>query len=111
MGNDTLLGAFEELVLLAVAQEDDQAYGMRVRREIERRAGREVAIGAVYATLDRLEHKGLVRSTRADTGTRARRFFHVTAEGASALLEASATHRRMWEAIDRTALENLAGRS
>ena len=111
MPNDSTLGAFEELVLLAVAHEDRDAYGMRVRREIERRAGREIAIGAVYATLDRLEDKGLVDSVRSEDGaTRARRFFHVTADGARALLEAADLHRRMWADIDEHALAGLAGR-
>lgn len=112
MNNDVTLGAFEEIVLLAVAHEGEDAYGMRVRREIERRAGREVAIGAVYATLDRLEDKGLVGSVRSDgTSTRARRFFHITADGARALLDAAALHRRMWADIDESALAGLADRS
>jgi PadR family transcriptional regulator PadR len=111
MKNDTTLGAFEELVMLAVAQEGDEAYGMRVRREIERRSGREVAIGAVYATLDRLEDKGLVASVRADdVSSRARRFFRVTGDGARALLDAAELHRRMWADIDESVLAGLAGR-
>ena len=49
------LGAFEEQILVAVFRSRDDAFGMQVRREIERVTGRELAIGAVYATLDRLE--------------------------------------------------------
>ena len=56
------LGEFEQLVLLALLRLGDEAYGMTVRREIEERAARDVSIGAVYATLDRLEEKGLVKS-------------------------------------------------
>ena len=56
------LGEFEQLVLLALIRLEDKAYGMAVRREIEDRADRDVSIGAVYATLDRLEEKGLVKS-------------------------------------------------
>ncbi len=66
MGRDGLLGSFEELVLLAVARGGEDAYGMTVRREIEERTGRDVTIGAVYATLDRLEKKGLVGSELRD---------------------------------------------
>ena len=62
--SDEALGAFEEQVLLAVLHARDEAYGMNVRREIEARTDREVSIGAVYATLDRLEAKGLVSSDR-----------------------------------------------
>ena len=60
MSTDNSLGVFEEQVMLAVLHARDDAYGMNVRREIETRTGREVAIGAVYATLDRLEAKGLI---------------------------------------------------
>lgn len=51
------LGAFEELVLLAVAGVGDDAYGITVQARVERDAGRTVSLGAVYAALDRLEAK------------------------------------------------------
>ena len=58
--DDGLLGAFEEQVLLGVAHLAADAYGMTVRRFIEERTGRETSIGAVYATLERLERKGWI---------------------------------------------------
>ncbi len=61
MGKGSFLGEFEQLVLLAVLRLGDEAYGLGVRREIRMRTGREVAIGAVYATLDRLEERGWLR--------------------------------------------------
>ncbi len=63
MPKGDFLGAFEEIVLLALVHLGDNAYGMTIRREIEDRSGRTVSIGAVYSTLDRLESKGLVSST------------------------------------------------
>ena len=85
MGSENLLGAFEEMVLLAVARGAGDAYGMTVRREIEERTGREVTIGAVYATLDRLEKKGLLTSRLGDGGAerrgRARRHFRLRTRG------------------------------
>src|SRR5688500_19711083 len=84
------LGVFEEQVLVAVLRSHEDAFGMQVRREIERLTGRDLAIGAVYATLDRLEAKGLLTSTRSRDST-ARRVFAVSAVGARALAE---THRR-----------------
>jgi len=57
-----LLGSLEEQVMLAVVRTEDEAYGMNVRRELEAVTGREVTIGSVYATLDRLEAKGFVFS-------------------------------------------------
>ena len=83
------LGEFEHLVLLAVLRLGTDAYGMRVRREIAERTDRDVSIGAVYATLDRLSDKGLVTSTLNDPtperGGRAKRSFRLTGEGADAV--------------------------
>ena len=94
------LGTFEEQVMLAVLRTGDEAYGMNVRRELERVTGREVAIGAVYATLDRLEAKGLVASSRSGTGAASRRLFAVTALGAQALAESRTMRERLWEGVD-----------
>jgi len=83
------LGEFEHLVLLAVARLGDDAYGMRVRREISERTGRDAAIGAVYATLERLAGKGLVASSVSEPtperGGRAKRSFQLTGAGLEAL--------------------------
>lgn len=93
------LGEFEHVVLLAVLRLGEDAYGMEVRREIEERTGRDVSTGAVYATLDRLEEKGLVASGLSDPtperGGRARRIFRVTAAGSRALREARRILARM----------------
>jgi DNA-binding PadR family transcriptional regulator len=90
------LGEFEHIVILALLRLEDGAYGVTVRREIERRTRREVSIGAVYATLDRLETKGYVRSHRGDPtperGGRSKRFFRVTGQGVAAV---SRTHRAL----------------
>ncbi|HZI11539.1 MAG TPA: helix-turn-helix transcriptional regulator, partial [Myxococcus sp.] len=86
--SDAPLGTFEEQVMLAVVRTGRApggagAYGMAVRRELEEVAGREVAIGAVYATLDRLEAKGLAASERGEGGGgSSRRVFSVTPRGA-----------------------------
>src|SRR5258707_224009 len=60
------LGEFEHIIVLALLRLDDRAYGVTVRQEIEFRTNREVSIGAVYATLDRLETKGYVKSHLGD---------------------------------------------
>jgi PadR family transcriptional regulator, regulatory protein PadR len=86
---DVSLGDFEHLVLLAVMRLGNEAYGMKVRREIADRTGRDVAIGAVYATLDRLADKHLVKSVlgeaTAERGGRAKRTFRLTAAGLEAV--------------------------
>src|SRR5262245_14066342 len=84
-----LLGSLEHIVLLALIRLDGTAHGTLVRREIEARTGRDVSIGAVYATLERLERKGYVSSSigepTPERGGRAKRFFRVHAAGRGAL--------------------------
>ncbi len=90
------LGEFEHIILLALLRLDDRAYGVTVRQEIRGRIKREVSIGAVYATLDRLETKGYVTSFHGDPtperGGRSKRFFRVTPKGLAAV---SRTHRAL----------------
>ena len=104
MSKGTFLGAFEEIVLLALIQVGEGAYGMTVRREIEQRSGRSVSIGAVYATLDRLSAKGYLTSWLADPTAarrgRARRYFKIESAGANALSRSRAVVNSMWEGLE-----------
>jgi PadR family transcriptional regulator PadR len=93
------LGVLEEQVLVAVLRTRDEAYGMEVRREIERVTGRDLAIGAVYATLDRLEAKGLLRSRRTFGNGPSRRRFELSRGGARALTETRAMRERLWAGV------------
>lgn len=90
------LGEFEHIILLALLRLEDRAYGVTVRQEIQSRIQREVSIGAVYTTLDRLETKGYVKSFHGDPtperGGRSKRFFRVTAQGLAAV---NRTHRAL----------------
>ena len=99
MGKGAFLGEFEIYVLAALSRLGPSAYGMAVSREIEARTGREVAIGAVYATLARLEQKGLVVTSEGRPepvpGGRTRRLVRLTPEGHRALAHAGAMLIRM----------------
>ena len=101
-GRDNL-GEFEHIIVLALLRLDDRAYGVTVRQEIELRTRREVSIGAVYATLDRLENKGFVKSFRGDPtperGGRSKRFFRVTASGVAAMSRTQQALRSMAEGL------------
>jgi PadR family transcriptional regulator, regulatory protein PadR len=83
------LGSLEHIVLLAVMRLGANAYGVTIRREIDSATGRDISIGAVYATLVRLESKGLIRSytgePTAERGGRAKRYFRMTADGEGAV--------------------------
>jgi PadR family transcriptional regulator len=109
MSDIELLGSFEEQVMLAIVRTADEAYGMAVRRELERVTGREVTIGAVYATLDRLEAKRLVRSVRAGIANASRRVFAVTRRGAEALTDTRTIRERLWKGVDVERLLARAG--
>ena len=103
MTKGTYLGAFEEIVLLALIQVGDRAYGMTIRREIEQRSGRSVSIGAVYATLDRMERKGYATSWLADPAAarrgRARRYFKIEPAGTTALSRSREVSDSMWQGL------------
>ena len=101
------LGEFELMVLLALIRLGDDAYGVPISHEIEQRGGREVALGSVYATLERMEDKGLVTSRlgdpTAERGGRTKRYFRVTAQGLGAVRE---TQRAL---VRRSGVPQLAG--
>jgi PadR family transcriptional regulator, regulatory protein PadR len=82
-------GEFEQLALRAILRLNTNAYGMTIRRECEERAGRPVSIGALYLTLEKLEHKGLIRSASGEAtperGGRPKRFFTLNPSGMDAL--------------------------
>jgi PadR family transcriptional regulator PadR len=95
------VGSFEEQVMLAVVRIGAEAYGTNVRRELERVTSRQVTIGSVYITLDRLEAKGLVVSARtaSATASSSRRVFSITPVGARALVETRAMRERLWDGV------------
>jgi DNA-binding PadR family transcriptional regulator len=98
------LGEFEHIVVLAILRLEDRAYGVTVRQEIEFRTKREVSIGAVYATLERLEKKAYVKSHLADPtperGGRSKRFFHLTAKGMAAVNRTQHALQSMIEGLE-----------
>jgi DNA-binding PadR family transcriptional regulator len=98
-------GEFEQLVMLALLRLGPDAYGASVRRAIEERAGRTIAIGAVYTTLRRLEQKGLVRSRIGDPtperGGRRRRHFELLPAGARVLRQTHDAYLGMAAGLER----------
>ena len=98
------LGEFEQIVLLAVLRLGDNAYGVPIRREIEKRTGRSLTVGALYRTFDRLEEKGYLNSWFSDPvperGGRSKRYFKLEALGMRALRESREALTAMWEGLD-----------
>ena len=97
------LGEFEQLVLLALVRLGPDAYGATIRRDIEARTGRDLAISAVYVTLDRLETKGLVRSRVGEPtpqrGGRRRKHVSLLPEGRRAIAQACRAFQLMTEGL------------
>lgn len=93
------LGEFEQIVLLAILRLADNAYGVTIADEISNCTGREPSRGALYTTLDRMEAKGLVRSSLGGVspqrGGRAKRYFSVTKAGRSAVISAQSAYQRL----------------
>jgi DNA-binding PadR family transcriptional regulator len=104
---DERLGGFEELVLLAVAGLRGSGYGVTIQEQLEAETGRTVAVGAVYATLERLERKGYLRSrvgpATAERGGRRKRLYQVTAAGVATLEATRRIRVSLWRAIETTA--------
>lgn len=100
-----IIGQFEQAVLVALVRLGKEAYGRAILNEVQKRLDREVSAGAVYATLERLEAKGLASSTLAPgtaiRGGRARRYFVPTAAGVRALSDAKSATDRMWRGLAR----------
>jgi DNA-binding PadR family transcriptional regulator len=104
---DDRLGGFEELVLLAVAGLRGAGYGVTIQEQLEGETGQVISVGAVYATLDRLERKGYVQSrlgaATAERGGRRKRQYRITATGATALEETRRVRVNLWNVIQAPA--------
>ncbi|MEM8724780.1 MAG: PadR family transcriptional regulator [Pseudomonadota bacterium] len=100
------LGEFEMLVLASIVRQDGDAYGVSIKSDIEARTGRSASLGALYATLGRLEDKLYVTSTMgeatAERGGRAKRYFKIEPLGLELLEQSLSAIRAMTEGLDTT---------
>jgi len=105
MGSNTFLGEFEQMVLLAILQQGEEAFALEVRREIEESTGRRVSRGAFYTTLDRLQRKGMVTWTEGEPEDSRRsgplRNYDVSPAGLEALQESRDALDRLSRGLDK----------
>ena len=106
MSDKASIGQFEQIVLAAVASLRDNAYGVSIHTAVgELSAPKSVSLGAVYATLDRLEDKKLLRSWLSEPtrerGGRSKRHYELNPEGERALRESVRTARRVCDTVER----------
>jgi PadR family transcriptional regulator PadR len=103
MARREFLGGFELLVLLALIRLGDEAYGVPISEAIEESSGRNVALGSVYITLERLENKGFVSSALGEPtavrGGRAKTYFRITAKGLREVRQAQRTLIKLWRDV------------
>ena len=103
MAPGTHLSDFELIVMLVLLRLGEEAYGVPIAQEIEEQMGREVKLGSVYASLERLEEKGFVTSTLGEPtqerGGRAKRYFHVTKQGMHKVRETRQALTRLWQNV------------
>ncbi|HST80082.1 MAG TPA: PadR family transcriptional regulator [Verrucomicrobiae bacterium] len=97
------LGELELMILLTVIHLGEEAYGVPISREMEKQRRRGVSVGSVYAALERLEQKGLVKSEIGDPtperGGKAKRYFRVTREGLRQLHKTRRVLTAMWDGL------------
>jgi PadR family transcriptional regulator PadR len=105
MSSRAYLGNFELMVMLVLIRLGEKAYGIPIAHEIEVAGGREVSLGGIYATLERLQTKGLVSSKLGEPtperGGRAKKYFSVTAKGVREVREAQRVLKQLWQGLRR----------
>lgn len=108
MSEDKPLGEFEQVLMLAIMRLGEDAYGASIRQEVLARAGRDVSLGAIYPTLDRLEKKRLIRSERSrpdpSRGGRPRRMVKLEPSGQVALNRSREGFLSLWAGFEPEAV-------
>jgi len=100
---ESYLGEFEHIILLTIMRLKDQAYGVTVRQQIKELIDRDVSIGALYATIDRLEKKSYIKARSGaptpERGGRAKRYFTLTSTGVEALQQTKTSLDKLWSGL------------
>lgn len=101
------LGEFEEIVMLTVGVLYNEAYGVSIKKEIEKRLSRSVSVGALQTALKRLEDKGYLKSHEGgateERAGRPKKYFQITAYGKRAMEYVKSTRDEFWRDIPKVA--------
>lgn len=105
MANPNPISNFELMVMLALIRLGDEAYGVPISQEIEEQSGHDVAVGSVYAALERMQNRGFVignlGEATAERGGRAKRYFKITGKGMKVVRTTQQTLIRLWSGIPK----------
>jgi PadR family transcriptional regulator len=103
MANPNAISNFELMVMLSLIRLGDEAYGVPISEQIAEQSGHDVALGSVYAALERLEDRGFVVSSIGDPtperGGRAKKYFKMTGKGIEVVRDTRETLTRMWKGL------------
>jgi PadR family transcriptional regulator, regulatory protein PadR len=103
----TKLGEFEELVLLAVAALQRDAYGVEIKRELEERLKEKLSVGSIHSALKRMEEKGFLTSEFGEAtlkrGGKRKRIYTATAYAHRILAEMKDIRAGLWDSIPKLA--------
>ncbi|MFT6873871.1 MAG: PadR family transcriptional regulator PadR [Roseivirga sp.] len=103
------LGEFQELALLTILVLGDDAYGVSIKKEINKNSMRSISRGALHTALTRLEEKGYLNSRQGEAneerGGRPKRYYEVSNKGKSTLHELREMRDSLWNQIPSSQLE------
>ena len=101
----------EEMVLLAIWRLADEAYGVSIRRQIQKNTNKDYTYGTLYGLLRQMERKGYIKKIKGEPlpkkGGRSKSYFKLTSVGIRSLKDANELHKRMWKDINELSFEKL----
>ena len=99
------LTKLEEVVMIAIWNLKNDAYGVRIKKQVQEITGKEYFYNTLYTTFDQLIHKGFIvkdfGEPTAVRGGKRKVFFQMTKEGQIALEHAFERQHRVWAGISR----------
>ena len=108
----TYLGEFQEIVLLTIGMLHEDAYGVSIKLEIEKRTQRTPSIGALHSALHRLQEKGFITSYEGGAtkvrGGRRKRYYRITVAGKAALIRSHQLRNELFDLIPNLSLPGFS---
>jgi PadR family transcriptional regulator PadR len=103
------LTKIEEILLLAIWQLKNQAYGLKIRRHVSVLTGKDFTYGNLYSALNQLTQKKYVNKhvgeDAPNRGGKRRMYYDLSPSGFDALKSAYAMNKKLWSDFTLHALE------
>ncbi len=101
-----ILTRADEILLLAILRLQDEASGVAIVREVRKRTGKKIKLGALWVSLDILAKKGYLEKRMGDPtpkrGGRSKLYYTLTPDGLNALAELHDFNRSLWKGLHGT---------